>query len=321
MGEDIKVKYDLNSHFEDIHIPTFLLVSGTLFGIEQLLAHPFEVLRTHFQTNRTVSSYEIFKSVIQKSGIRALYVGFFAATIGHLPGSLIYITSYVYYKDKLQKIDNRLLPVHDDGRQSPYVSFAASILADVTAISLYCPVDVIVQRLYIRERLNKKKMSSFNILKTIVSKEGIRGLYRGFTIELFNSLPASAVWWTTYEYFKMVISKRLSIYQMEEDNSPNNVLVVKKHWIPQFFAGALSGTIVAVITNPLDVVRTRFQTQTYTHSLEKQYKRPVDMIRSIVKTEGVKGFMKGITPRLLSWTIFSCSGAILYELADRKSVV
>lgn len=54
MEKDVKVKYDLNAQFEDIHVPTFLLTAGTLFGLEQLLAHPFEVLRTHFQTNRAV---------------------------------------------------------------------------------------------------------------------------------------------------------------------------------------------------------------------------------------------------------------------------
>lgn len=65
MEEKVRVKYDLNSHFEDIHIPTFLLTAGTLFGLEQLLAHPFEVLRTHFQTNRAVCLHLIkFQNLI-----------------------------------------------------------------------------------------------------------------------------------------------------------------------------------------------------------------------------------------------------------------
>ena len=53
--DDVKVEYELYSFFDDIHIPTFLVVSGSLFAVEQLLSHPFEVLRTQFQANRTVS--------------------------------------------------------------------------------------------------------------------------------------------------------------------------------------------------------------------------------------------------------------------------
>lgn len=206
-----------------------------------------------------------------------------------------------------------IFPSHADGRQSPYVSFMASIFADITAITLYCPVDVIVQRIYLRDRLNKEKMSPFKIFRTILSNEGVKGLYRGFTVELINSLPASAIWWTTYEYFKMQISKRFS-FTIREENPNNKVLVVKKHWIPQFLAGCLSGSLVAIITNPLDVVRTRLQTQSYTHSIDKQFAQPMDMIRSIKQTEGIRGFMKGFTPRFISWTVFSCSAAILYEL-------
>lgn len=221
----------------------------------------------------------------------------------------------MYYKDNLQKLDNRIFPSHADGRQSPYVSFIASIFADITAITLYCPVDVIVQRIYLRDRLMKEKMGPLKIFKSIVSNEGIKGLYRGFTIELINSLPASAIWWTCYEYFKMEISKRFSFAIREDEKSTDKLMVVKKHWIPQFFAGCLSGSIVAVVTNPLDVVRTRLQTQSYTHSIEKQFRRPIDMIHSIKKTEGIKGFMKGFTPRFISWTVFSCSAAVLYELS------
>lgn len=35
-------------------------------------------------------------------------------------------------------------------------------------------------------------------LRTIVRVEGVRGLYRGFSISLLTYAPSSATWWSTY---------------------------------------------------------------------------------------------------------------------------
>lgn len=77
-----------------------------------------------------------------------------------------------------------------------------------------------------------------------------------------NSLPASALWWTIYEQCKTSVSKALDVWAAKKAPHPDEqVVVVHKHKSAQIFGGALAGFVISIITNPLDVIRTRLQTQ------------------------------------------------------------
>lgn len=191
------------------------------------------------------------------------------------------------------------------------------MMADISAVLFYCPTDVVVQRLFLQKGNEKVYKGAIDAVTSIVKNEGIRGLYKGSGVAILNSIPASAIWWTSYEHFKAVFSKKLAIYNVEKQprhEDKKTTLVVEKHWLPQAMSGAISGTLISFVTNPLDVVRTRLQTQTFTHDKNQQYKNSFDVIKSIWQKEGSRGFMKGIAPRWASWTIFSCTSALLYEL-------
>lgn len=51
------IKYNLQTHFDDLNIPKFLSISATAYVIECVFYHPFEVLRTRLQVNREVRNY------------------------------------------------------------------------------------------------------------------------------------------------------------------------------------------------------------------------------------------------------------------------
>lgn len=235
-----------------------------------------------------------------------------------MPGSLIYILSYTFLKDRLQKLDSTHVSKRHDGSIAPWVSFTAALLADVSAVAFYCPVDVVAQRLFLQSNGNPVYKSAREAVQDIVKKEGIRGLYKGSGVAIVNSVPASAIWWTSYEHFKVVFAKRLALYKLKRAGHDakdlhGQPLVIEKHWLPQILSGMLSGSIITIVTNPLDLVRTRLQTQTFTHAASEQYKGSLDVIKSVWRREGMRGFTKGIVPRWTSWTIFSCTSAFLYE--------
>ena len=47
-----------------------------------------------------------------------------------------------------------------------------------------------------------QKSRIVNIARDTVKAEGIRGLYRGFSINVIGSIPAAGLYFGSYEYFK-----------------------------------------------------------------------------------------------------------------------
>lgn len=63
-------------------------------------------------------------------------------------------------------------------------------------------------------------------------------------------------------------------------------------FLVHFASGAVSGTIAAVITTPIDVVKTNTQV---THPSER--KTAMDIFKTIIMEDGWRGLTKGIVPR------------------------
>lgn len=132
-----------------------------------------------------------------------------------------------------------------------WVSFTSALCADVAAVSLYCPMEVVVQRLMVQDKIHKKYNGTFDAFKKIAAEEGLRGFYRGFGPVLLNSIPASAFWWTIYESCKTGFSKMIDSYHAAKSGSSTDTLIVEKHKSAQVLGGAAAGIFVTTLTNPL----------------------------------------------------------------------
>lgn len=252
------------------------------------------------------------------------------AVVGHMPGNTLYLLTYTWLKDALQKFDNaRHVNRATDGRQAPWVSAAAAAGADLAAVSLYVPVDVVSQRLFVQSPTGGHIYSGWReVVNTIMKHEGWRGFYKGVGPILANSLPASALWWTLYEESKRILSRKFHEYSREgktseksssassSSSSPfetsSSVEVIPKSPLASFISGGLAGAIVTVATNPLDVVTTRLQTQSM-KAEAYQYRNSFHAIKEIWRAEGLRAFFKGTTPRLTSWVFMSSASAFAYE--------
>ena len=82
--------------------------------------------------------------------------------------------------------------------------------------------------------------------------------------------------------------------------------------VANLMAGGCAGGCAASFTTPLDVVKTRLQTQGAT---QHKYSGAIDAIRSIAEAEGVVAFTRGMGPRVLfhvpsmaiCWTTYESS--------------
>jgi hypothetical protein len=176
------------------------------------------------------------------------------------------------------------------------------------------PGDVVVQRLQVA---NSPYNSSLDAVRKIYVNEGIKGYYRGLGATFVVSALASSIWWMSYENVKLLLYRPSILpyftWSKSSDNKTNEV-----NRIPQFAAGFIAGTITSACINPLDVVKTRIQTQNIpvlgTTSSTVMYKNIFHGLQCLWREEGAHGLLRGVLPKLMSRGPLSAISALIVEL-------
>ncbi len=128
------------------------------------------------------------------------------------------------------------------------------MVADLAASVLYVPSEVLKTRLQLQGRYNNpffhsgyNYRSTLDAARTIVRQEGFAALFYGYKATLFRDLPFSALQFAFYEQGQTWAKDWM---QSRHIGLPLEVLTA-----------AAAGGLAGVITCPLDVVKTRIQTQ------------------------------------------------------------
>ncbi|GMH20458.1 hypothetical protein Nepgr_022299 [Nepenthes gracilis] len=164
----------------------------------------------------------------------------------------------------------------------------AGAAAGVIAATFVCPLDVIKTRLQVHglPKLGNGTVKGSVIvssLRQIFHEEGLRGMYRGLSPTVLALLPNWAVYFTIYEQLKSRLCS----------DDGNHQLSVGANMMAASGAGAAT----TIATNPLWVVKTRFQTQGMGTGVEP-YKSTLSALRRIAHEEGIRGLYSGVVPAL-----------------------
>ncbi|GFP80629.1 nicotinamide adenine dinucleotide transporter 1 chloroplastic [Phtheirospermum japonicum] len=165
----------------------------------------------------------------------------------------------------------------------------AGAAAGVIAATFVCPLDVIKTRFQVH---GLPQLASANIrgsvivgsLEQIIQKEGLRGMYRGLSPTVLALLPNWAVYFTIYEQLKSSLGEFLDV---------NHQLSIGANMMAASGAGAAT----TIATNPLWVVKTRFQTQGMRIGV-LPYSSTFSALRRIAHEEGIRGLYSGLVPAL-----------------------
>jgi hypothetical protein len=253
-----------NTRWSEVSIPRFIVLMSLFSTVENAIFYPFYVLKTREQADRNVtrkpgisSSKYHLQYILRTQGIRGLYKGFWSSCFVSLPAYGVYMAVYTAAKDKLG------YNASERNGASFYAPFVAGLIADAASVALYVPGDVVVQRLQIASSPYK---SFLHACKEIYKNEGLKGFFQGFGATFLTSGIASAIWWCVYENTKNFLYKHSNSKEISEDKEVEQTknlweAVVGVNRIPQIVAGFTAGTITSTIINPLDVVKTRLQTQ------------------------------------------------------------
>lgn len=154
----------------------------------------------------------------------------------------------------------------------------------------------------------------FDAFQSIIRSEGWRGLYRGFGMSILTYAPSNALWWASYCLAQRTVWGNLG-YRMDETGdcpAPSSSLVMGV----QGASAACAGGMTALLTTPLDTIKTRVQVMA---GVENKKPSARETVVSLIKEGGWRACYKGLGPR---WAMMAMSATTMittYEFLKRSS--
>lgn len=252
------------------------LASALAGGFSRSVVHPLDTLRTvQMVSGGRLPLSGALRSVVRTDGVRGLYRGFSASLLLQAPAVSLYLSVYEYMRDRLRT-------ARPDA--PPFVAHvAAGFSAEAASAFIWAPMEVVKQRAQCRPRLGG---GSRAVLIDLLRHEGPRALLSGYLITIAVFGPYASIYFVVYERCREEARRR----GLSDAAGP----VVSA-------SAATAGAIAAASTTPLDVVKTRLQTQGDSQVAKgrQAYAGALDAVRSIARTEGLAAFFKGVTARCL----------------------
>ena len=227
------------------------MLAGGLGGSSgDMLMHSIDTVKTRQQGDPHIppkygSLTSAYWKIFRQEGFRrGLYSGVTPAFLGSFPGTVIFFGTYEYSKRHMI----------DAGVHNSLAYLAGGFIADLAASVVYVPSEVLKTRLQLQGRFNNPFFDSgynyrgtLDAARTIVRQEGFSALFYGYKATIFRDLPFSAL--------------QFAFYEQEQAWARRSVGSRDIGLGLEIVTAASAGGLAGIITCPLDVVKTRIQTQ------------------------------------------------------------
>mmetsp|Transcript_55482 Transcript_55482/g.129872 ORF Transcript_55482/g.129872 Transcript_55482/m.129872 type:complete len:329 (-) Transcript_55482:5-991(-) len=304
----------------DMDKTKYYFYGPSFFFCVRFALHPFTLVKTRLQMQkqpgnavcemdkiRYRGTMDAFRKILRHEGIPGLYKGFGISSVGILSGQ-VYITTYEFLRMEFMEL--KAVPGLDhlaDAKFNFIRNAIAGGCASLFSQTIVVPIDIVSQKRMVYTGLVQGEANIGSIrsmASDIMRKDGIRGFYKGFGASLSVYAPSSAIWWGSYSYFR----EHLLRFNRHQDQVRGRML--------EACAGASAGIVATVVTNPMDVARTRLQVGGKA--------RDGGTLRSTLvevwTKEGPTALMKGVNARILATVPSSVLIITVYELVKRLSV-
>jgi solute carrier family 25 S-adenosylmethionine transporter 26 len=280
--------------------------------------HPLDTVKVQLQVRGSPfrGPLSVVRHVLSRHGVRAgvarLYRGLPAAVLGSAASSALYFGAYEAAKEA--------------GAPPP----AAALLGNALSSVILVPKEVIKSRMQAGA-----PGGAAAVLASALRQRGVRGLYAGYVPTLMRNAPSNMISFSAYEGLKALATavQRRRRRAAATGGSVTGGVVggglgggsgagATAEALPSFVtaaAGALAGALAACATHPLDLVKTRLQTQGLAPVAGRAlYAGVAGTLRSVVAEEGVRGLARGLSTRLTYNALFSAVGFAAFEAAKRE---
>lgn len=167
------------------------------------------------------------------------------------------------------------------------------------------PVEHIRIRLQTQSNTNPIYKGPFNAMKKIASEHGIAGLFKGQGVTFLREATGYGVYFLAYE---KLVQREMTQKGIRRDQiSPMNSVLY----------GATAGYALWAVIYPIDMIKSRMQTDGFTPSTGQKYASARDCVRKVWKTEGIGAFTRGLGPTLIRSPFANGATFLGFEMASR----
>lgn len=271
-----------------------LSVAGALSGVaEAICVQPLDMIKTRFQLNadKNPSILQALRSILAEGGPLRFYRGILPELAGMIPRS-----TAMYMGNELAR---RWLTEKNGGVCNGYVAFAAGWIAGIPEATAVTPFQVVKVRLQSKAHLGTYK-NSFDCLVKILRTEGPIRLWNGLSTtcwrnSVWNSVYFGSMW-------------EMKGFLPTTESALGGLMVT-------LVAGFIGGVFATTVNCPLDVAKSRIQSQKYSAGETPKYRSPFSTLYTIFTEEGPRAIYKGYAPKVLRMGLGGAIAMAAFETA------
>ncbi|KAJ1445187.1 mitochondrial carrier domain-containing protein [Pelagophyceae sp. CCMP2097] len=265
-----------------------IVIAGALAtALGDVAMHPVDTVKTVQQAGG-ISLGAAIKKLSAKGGIGPFYDGVVPYAIADgLSGAVKFAT---YEKCK------RWCAVNVPQEHLAASSFGCAAVAFIASSVILVPGELL------KQRLQAGIYPSLAVgVKRLLTEEGFRGLYTGYAATLVRDVPYTMLELGLYDIFKAAVTQARGRSQSETAD--------------ELLAAAVTGGLIGLVTNPLDVIKTQMMT-----AAAGTYASPLAAGRAIFAAQGNKALWAGSVARVAWLMPFTTIYFGFYEVAKRGLV-
>ena len=267
------------------------MIGGVSAAVSKTLVAPIERVKLLLQVQDASTQIKVedrfngigdcFSRVIKEQGFGSLWRGNLANVVRYFPTQALNFAFKDYYKKIFNPYNPKVEPV-----KFFFGNCASGGAAGATSLCAVYPLDFARTRLAadVGSGGDRQFTGLVDCLKSIATKEGPQGLYRGFGISVVG-----------------IVFYRASYFGMFDTGKAMMFPDAKKANVFAMWAFAQVVTVSAgVVSYPLDTVRRRLMMDS--GRADKMYTGTINCFQRILADEGPKAFFKGSLSNVLRGT-------------------
>lgn len=272
-------------------------VSGGFGGMCLVASgHPLDTIKVRLQTQSKTEplykgTWDCALKTVKAEGFKGLYKGMAAPFMGVTPMFAVCFMGFGIGKKLQQKTPEEKL--------TAVQLFNAGMLSGVFTTAIMAPGERIKCLLQVQQASSgpQKYKGPTDVVKQLYRSGGIGSIYKGTCATLLRDVPASGMYFMSYEWLKTAMAP----VGQEKELSALRTLG----------AGGLAGMLNWVVAIGPDVLKSRLQT-----APEGKYPNGVrSVFAEIMRTEGPTALFRGLTPVMLRAFPANAACFLGYEVA------